>query len=140
MFLQNKRVDAGTGQQQSQHHAGRTAARDAAPHRHRLSTHIDLDLEERERTEGRLLVAEELYKKFWQKTRYEGFESSSQSNDLETRWDSFLAHPFTLIPKSVRTLPGMATRATDWSVAHTQADYDIRGLSGVSNCVEHSKG
>jgi hypothetical protein len=75
MFLQNKRVDAGTGQQQSQHHAGRTAARDAAPHRHRLSTHIDLDLEERERTEGRLLVAEELYKKFWQKTRYEGFRA-----------------------------------------------------------------
>jgi hypothetical protein len=42
MFLQHKHVDAGTSQQQAQHHAGRAAARDAATHRHRLSTHIDL--------------------------------------------------------------------------------------------------
>jgi hypothetical protein len=62
MLLQYEHVDAATSQQQAQHHAGRTPARDAAPHRHRLSTHIDLDLKEDGRRE-RLLFAEALYKK-----------------------------------------------------------------------------
>jgi|SRR5688572_1096264 hypothetical protein len=70
MFLQHQHLDAGTSQQQSQHHAGRTAARDAATHRHRLRTHIDLDLEEEGRTRERLLFAKELYKKSWETARY----------------------------------------------------------------------